>query len=129
MVPITTPCDRRLPAPPFPPTTISSDNIVVTNETISQQAGLLTLNVFWKPPVYLNGDLEMYEICIGEVVVGKMEECVSRTACVSAPNVDKTNVTCGVLEPDELNSPSVPIEYVVPPDAAEVVVQVCERKD
>ena len=101
---------------------------MVTNEIISQQAGLLALNVIWKPPVYLNGDFEMYEICIGEVVVGEMEECVSRTACVSAPNVDKTNVTCGVLEPDELNSPFVPIEYVVPPDTAEVVVQVCERR-
>ena len=48
--------------PPFKPSQIDSESIRVD---ISPTG--ISFMVFWEPPLYLNGDLMRYELCVGEV--------------------------------------------------------------
>lgn len=61
----------KLHALPQNPTQIHSNGI--QTENIDIVAGEVVFQVYWDPPMYLNGDLDHYELCISEDVPG--DEC------------------------------------------------------
>lgn len=61
----------KLHALPQNPTQIHSNGI--QTENIDIVAGEVLFQVYWDPPIYLNGDLDHYELCISEDVPG--DEC------------------------------------------------------
>lgn len=63
-------------AMPQNPTQINSNSIQIENMVIN--AGEVLFQVYWDPPIYLNGDLDHYEMCISENIPGDRDECAGR---------------------------------------------------
>ena len=38
-------------------------------------SGAISFTVHWEPPLYLNGALERYDVCVGETELEEKEEC------------------------------------------------------
>ena len=47
----------------------------------SISSGVLNFSITWAPPTFLNGDLERYEICVGEEGVAGAESCSQPSDC------------------------------------------------
>lgn len=112
-------------APPFPPTPVRRDTITVIGVEFGQQAEKLDFNVTWEAPTYLNGDLDVYELCLGREVVGEQESCTlpSTRLCVSGRE-SATDPDCSPLE--ELPSGLLlkDIEYALEANGTGVFIQV-----
>ena len=63
----------------FPPTTVSSDDVIL--QMMSFSSGVLTFLVSWDTPLFLNGDLVHYELCIGENEITEDDICSSPSQC------------------------------------------------
>ena len=89
-------------AMPQNPTQINSNSIQIENIDIA--AGEVLFQVYWDPPMYLNGDLDHYEMCISENVQGDRDECAGRLQ----------NTEIGDL-----------VSFQLMPSVTELAVQVC----
>ena len=109
-------------APPFPPTPVLKDAITVRGVEFGQQ-GKLDFNVTWEAPTYLNGDLDLYELCLGQEVVSGQESCpqVSTWLCVSTRSA---NPNCSPLEEASSGLLFKDIEYILEPNSSGVFLQV-----
>ena len=61
------------------PTTISNDSLSVQMKSVSRS--VLNFLLSWSPPMFLNGELERYEICIGEEEMDGSEDCSQSSDC------------------------------------------------
>ena len=88
-------------APAFPPTPISSDTIRLSIKPVMPPDSLLHFNVTWAQPAFLNGQLQLYELCIGEETVSGSEECMepSQYLCVRGPqSTERGGQNCQQLQ-------------------------------
>lgn len=65
----------QINAAPVHPTPISMDDIEVNGISSSPVTGEINFTVSWMPPTYINGDLQLYEICVGQTPVASTEDC------------------------------------------------------
>lgn len=84
------------------PTQIHSNSI--QTEDIEITPGEVLFRMYWDPPMYLNGDLDRYELCISEDVPGDINECA----------VQLMNKEIGDL-----------VSFQPMPNVTELAVQVC----
>ena len=81
-------------------------------------SSVLTFLLTWAPPTFLNGELERYEICIGESEVTGLESCSQPSDClyVHASESDSARnlVGCTLLGiVDSPDRPTTDISYHV----------------
>ena len=110
-------------APPFPPTPVLKDTIEVQSSTVGQPLGILYFNVSWEAPTYPNGNLELYELCLGQEVVNGQENCTSQPVrvCIT-PSI--VNPNCSPLEKNNLGLPFKDIKYALERNTHGVFLQV-----
>ena len=98
------------------PEQISRDNITVQMKSIS--SSILSFTLIWTPPTFLNGELERYEICIGEGEITGIGSCSDPSFCIYLPGSDSDSSMnlVGCTSPGVVSSPDQPttdIDYHV----------------
>ena len=79
----------------LPPSTLSSNTITLNKEQFS--SGILSFTVSWKPPLYSNGELERYELCIGENALSGTDDCTAPSDCLYVQLLPANVVGCAML--------------------------------
>ena len=116
--------------PPPPPSPVLSDSIKVEDIVFIPQTGRLQFTVSWEAPIVLNGNLSLYELCLGKKAVSVEENnCTSPSTslCVTTPEAATMNDDCIPLELGPSGLPTMDIEYIIDSDTSEVQVQVREN--
>ena len=116
--------------PPPPPTPVLRDNITVEDTVYDPVIRRLMLTITWVPPIYLNGNLSLYQLCLGqEAAVGDRENCSSpsRQLCLRAPTAVSTDSTCQALKLSSSGLPLRTVQYTLDATNTEVMIQVITK--
>ena len=91
-----------------PPVQISRANVSVQMYLVS--SSVVNFILTWAPPTFLNGDLERYEICIGEGGITGSATCVQPSDCLylHASESDSAKNLVGCTQLGVVDSPQEP---------------------